>query len=94
VRCEKPIVTAWIELVSVCDGRTISDLNLSAICPLVHKLTQLECRVHSVVIELLLVDLVLLVLEAEVEPVEDVQNFDCLLEEQSVDCATNHILRQ
>lgn len=77
---EKPIVAAWAELVGMRDLHAISHLDLGTIGPLVLKLTQFESRVHSIVVELLFVNLILLVLKGEVQPVENVKHLDSLLE--------------
>ena len=54
------------------------------LCPVLDDLTESEVIVHSIVVELLLLDLVLFLFEAIVDPVEDVKHLDGALDQLDV----------
>ena len=58
----------------------VSDLHLCTVGPLILQLTKFKRLIYCVIIELFLVDLICEILESKIEPVEDVKNFDRLLE--------------
>mmetsp|Transcript_39536 Transcript_39536/g.51779 ORF Transcript_39536/g.51779 Transcript_39536/m.51779 type:complete len:93 (+) Transcript_39536:1343-1621(+) len=81
-------------MVGVSDRHTVAHLDFRAIGPLVHQDSQLKHLVDSVAIELFLIDLVFLVFEGKVEPMEDVQRLDRLFEQFGVDGSLDDVLRQ
>jgi hypothetical protein len=69
----EPVVAARIEVVRVVFDQLVSFYLVSGPGrPLIHQLAQVEVVVDSIVVEFFLLDLVYLVSEAEVEPVDDV----------------------
>ena len=92
MRCEKPIVAAWIELVGMSNLNTVSDLHLGTVGPLVLELSKFERLVNSIIVEFFLVDLIGQVLERKIHPVEDIKRLDSLLKELGVDDSTDDVL--
>lgn len=64
------MVRAWVELVCMGDCNAVSYLNFSSVCPLVHEITELKRAIHSLVMKLFLVNLIFLVLESQIDPIE------------------------
>ena len=83
------MVVAGVEVVLVARyWNALCDLLTSPGHPLVSEVPQVKVVVHGIIVEFFLVDLILLVLESVVEPVQKIQHLDGLLEELIVDLHT------
>ena len=47
-----------------------------AVCPLQHEIAQVEVVVDGIIVELFLLNLILLVFESDVQPLQNVQHLD------------------
>ena len=86
------MIRARIELIRMCNLNSIADLHLRSICPLIHQLLQIQHIIDRFVHKLFLENLVCLIFEEKVDPLERVKKFYCLYKEIVVDISVNDVV--
>ena len=80
MRGHEPVKLARVELLRVLERLILGQRRYGTVGPHHHELTQVEAVIHSVVVELFFGDLILLVFECAVKPVNEIKNMDSACE--------------